>query len=99
MPPSITTIHSEHIINKRMGPIPTLHPYLAVYVKGHASMRRNKMANRYQARRDGAGSRNALRQGEMVQASGIQSGKERDGANIRDVTSERKNKQEGKQIA
>ena len=72
MPHSITAIHSEHIITKRMGPIPTPHPnpYLAVYVKGHASMRKNKMANRHDAGRKGANIRNMLRQGERVQTSG-----------------------------
>ena len=79
MPHSITAIHSEHIITKRMGPIPTPHPnpYLAVYVKGHASMRKNKMANRHDAGRKGANIRNTLRQGERVQTSGICSGREK----------------------
>lgn len=89
----------EHIINKVMWPFPTPHPYpyLPVYVKGHASMRKIKVTD--------------TRQGEMMKTSEICSGKERwykhlrytqarrDGINISGVTSEMKNKRKGKQIA
>lgn len=53
MPPASNTPPSEHITNKiRPFPTPHLYPYLPIYVKGHASMRINKVENRHQARRD-----------------------------------------------
>lgn len=71
MPHSIMTIHSEHVINRRIWPFSTPHPYpwLEVCVKGHASMRQNTIANKEQG--NGANIRDMLRQGEMVQTLGI----------------------------
>lgn len=87
VPHSIIMAHSEHMINKIIWPFPMPHPYpcFPVYVKGHASMRKNR-------------GQTDTRQGEMMQTSEIDSGKERwykqHGWKFRS-----KNKQKGMQMA
>lgn len=81
MPHSVISTHWKHIINEIIWPFPTPHPYpyFPIYVKGHASMRKNTATNRHAARRDDVNIRDTLRQGEMVQTPGMWHSKWRTG--------------------